>query len=301
MRAKFESELMREDVVEYFLSKSKEEVREEYGEEVAQMVGYDQNNPHHCYTLWEHTIRAVGGIPREGLTDEQLLLLRIAAFFHDIGKPNVARLNEKNGSTMFIGHAARSVDVARPILAKMGYSEEEIEHICFFIKHHDDFMNYKTVLDPSMMNNKYFREINDETVAEVVAQNQYDFSKMGYNEEQIKYICYVLGHKGQQPSFKFKSGPIDMEEVKAKMKSGEYTPRYVPTERDYDMLLLLCQADAGAQSELAMRDGKKLGSRAEKVENMVSVAKSIHEAYKIINPSAITLADFSQGKNIDVR
>lgn len=68
------------------MKKDKEEVARLLGPETAAMVGFDQRNPHHCYTVYEHSLRTV-----EGLQKGCSVLLRTAAFFHDIGKPASAK------------------------------------------------------------------------------------------------------------------------------------------------------------------------------------------------------------------
>ena len=86
------------------------------------MVGYNQCNPHHCYDLFQHSLHAV-----ERLSDEAGSLLRVAAFFHDIGKPDVAK--KKDERLVFYGHAGKSAKIVKPILEKMGYSDKEILEI----------------------------------------------------------------------------------------------------------------------------------------------------------------------------
>lgn len=283
----FEESLLREDVVKYYLAKTKEELLEELGPEVAIMKGFEQKNSHHCYDLYEHTMRTVEGINLEGLTMDEFKKLRIAAFFHDIGKPDVSKFNPKTGQQVFYGHAVHSVEVAKPILERLGYSEEEINQINFYIAHHDDFISYKTKIEPDMQNHQFIREINDKSVAEKIIENQYDFKAMGYDQSQIRAIVYTLAN-GEKPEFKdFKGEPIivdvDMEEVINKINSAKYNMKYVPTPKDYDFLLRVCKADAGAQSEIAIQNGKVVGSKAEKLENMSSVENSISNAFEILN------------------
>lgn len=287
-RQRFEESLLRDDVVEYYLSKTPEELEKEFGTEVARMVGFAQNNSHHCYDLWEHTLRTVEGIKQEGLTDEQSKKLRVAAFFHDIGKPDVATFNPKTGQQVFYGHAQHSVDVAKNVLERLGYSQEEIEQLGFYIGHHDDFISYKTTLQPFMQNHEFIREINAVTVAEKVIENKYNFEAMGYNKDEIRAIVYTLAH-GKQPDFRTKDGPIsipvDMDEVKSKMSSREFSASYEPSLEDYQLLLQLCKADAGAQSEIAERtlpNGKKVvdGSKKEKLDNMNGIESDMPMAYK---------------------
>lgn len=38
---------------------TKDEALRLLGKEVAMMIGYNQNNPHHCYDLWEHSIKTM--------------------------------------------------------------------------------------------------------------------------------------------------------------------------------------------------------------------------------------------------
>ena len=52
--------------------------------ELAPMQGCQQQNPHHLYDVWEHTVRAVGQVPAEPV-------LRWAMLLHDSGKPGTSQ------------------------------------------------------------------------------------------------------------------------------------------------------------------------------------------------------------------
>lgn len=283
-RKLFEDLLLRDDVIDYYLSKEKCELEEAYGFEVSRMVGFEQKNFHHCYDLWEHTLRTVDGIKREGLTFEQFRKLRVAAFFHDIGKPDVASFNTKNGQQVFYGHALRSVDVAKPILNRLGYSDEEIEQLSFLIGHHDDFISYKSKLEFYMKNHLFIRGIDEKSVAEKIIENKFDFVAMGYNPEQIRVICYILIY-GEVPNFKSKnmslSIDVDMHKVKEMMKCGKYSALYDASLEDYQMLLKLCKADNNAQSEIVMQNGKVIASKKEKLGNLNNVENFLSKAYDL--------------------
>ena len=62
--------------------------------ELAPMQGCQQQNPHHLYDVWEHTVRAVGQVPDEPV-------LRWAMLLHDSGKPACKTVDEQG-----IGHFA---------------------------------------------------------------------------------------------------------------------------------------------------------------------------------------------------
>lgn len=136
---------------------SKSEVEAMLGEDVARMVAYDQRNPHHCYDLFKHILHTVQSMPPEAP-----MPLRVAAFFHDIGKPYVAQ--EKQGRLVFYGHALESAEIAQPILRDLAYSDGEISVICFYISHHDDFISWVLPTEPYNKDNPYLVEITAENV-----------------------------------------------------------------------------------------------------------------------------------------
>ena len=98
--------LNREDFLEYMSSLTKEQVDSLLGEKFSRMVGFDQNNVHHCYDLWGHTIHTVASLDVQGLSVEKANNIKIAALYHDIGKPDVVM--EKNGKNVFYGHVKKS-------------------------------------------------------------------------------------------------------------------------------------------------------------------------------------------------
>jgi tRNA nucleotidyltransferase (CCA-adding enzyme) len=67
---------------------------------LAKTFGFEQNNPWHIYDVFEHTMHVIENTPPIGS-------LRIAALFHDLGKPNVYKEETKtreDGSTYQVGH-----------------------------------------------------------------------------------------------------------------------------------------------------------------------------------------------------
>lgn len=136
---------------------TKDEALRLLGKEVAMMIGYNQNNPHHCYDLWEHSIKTM-----QGLTCDKDNQLRVAAFFHDIGKPSVARV--KDGRTVYYGHAQKSVEIANSLLNRLGYMSHEIEQILFYIEHHDDFISWVLPQEEYNHKNKYLIEITKDNL-----------------------------------------------------------------------------------------------------------------------------------------
>ncbi len=185
-RERFEQALLRDDVVDYFLGKSPEELAAFFGPDVARMVGFEQNNPHHCYDLFEHTLNTVEGIDTEGLSQEDAIKLKVAAFLHDIGKPEVAMV--KGDKTVFYNHAKKSAETSRAILGALDYKPEEIAQMQFYIEHHDDFINFKREDENWNRKNRFLRGISLETVARKIQETKEDISIYGgYNPSKKDY------------------------------------------------------------------------------------------------------------------
>ena len=147
-KQEFEQIIKREDLKKFLLNSSEEALEKAFGEKVANMKDYDQNNPNHQYDLLEHTIEVMEGLPKEKYLPEDYKTLKTAAFFHDIGKPEVAK--EKDGKTVYYHHAEKSKEISADILQEMGYTESEIDRILFFVQHHDDFINISTIDDKTV-------------------------------------------------------------------------------------------------------------------------------------------------------
>lgn len=162
-RQDFEKTLVAETCVSFWLSKTKTEVSKLLGPDVANMVGFDQCNPHHCYDLFSHSLHTVENVQhRLHSTASENIQLLVAAFFHDIGKVPTAR--RKENRLVFYGHAKQSAENVCPILKQMGYSEDEIKQICFYISHHDDFISYVLPDEDHNRSNPYLIEITPENI-----------------------------------------------------------------------------------------------------------------------------------------
>lgn len=97
--------------------------------EILPMVGFDQRNHHHCYDVWQHSLKAMMSTPA---TPE----LRCAALLHDIGKPPTFT-QDANGVGHFYGHANVSVELADAMLQRLKYPTAFRERVTRLIAWHD--------------------------------------------------------------------------------------------------------------------------------------------------------------------
>lgn len=88
-----------------------------------------QNNPHHKYTVGEHTIHGMMAIE----ADKDL---RLAMLFHDFGKA-LCRTTDENGIDHFHGHAACSEELCKKILRRLKFDNDTIRLVSTLVFYHD--------------------------------------------------------------------------------------------------------------------------------------------------------------------
>ncbi len=101
--------------------------------ELPPMKGFDQCNGYHAYDVLSHTTRTVSEIPPDPI-------LRLAALFHDVGKPDCFTVDE-NGVGHFYGHPARSAKMALDRLTALRFDQKTISHVCRLIQDHDKYID----------------------------------------------------------------------------------------------------------------------------------------------------------------
>ena len=108
--------------------------------ELEQCLGFDQQHPYHCHSLYRHIAFALGYKPSDIITKLTLL-------FHDIGKPKAFFMGD-DGFGHFYGHPDISVEIAEEVLKRLKYSNEIIDETLWLVKYHDnDYIpNKKSVL-----------------------------------------------------------------------------------------------------------------------------------------------------------
>ena len=97
--------------------------------EIRPMVGYDQQNHHHSYDLWEHTVRAVENMPPEAD-------LRLAMLLHDTGKPLV-RTTDEHGEGHYRGHQQASAEIAARAADTLRLDNATRDRVLLLVRYHD--------------------------------------------------------------------------------------------------------------------------------------------------------------------
>ncbi len=95
--------------------------------ELSETYGFEQNK-HHKYDVFWHTIHALNAIPKE------YPLIRWATLFHDLGK--VPSRKFENGDYTFHTHELESVKIADKIMRRMKFSNDDSNYILNLVSHH---------------------------------------------------------------------------------------------------------------------------------------------------------------------
>ena len=93
---------------------------------------------YHIFDVLDHNYYACDASPKEKP------LVRLAALFHDIGKPKARTERFENGELIvnFYNHEIYSEEISRKILQRLKFSNAETEKICNLIKNH--MFNYES-------------------------------------------------------------------------------------------------------------------------------------------------------------
>lgn len=135
---KISAERIQTELVKLLVSDHPQEMRAVYESGIADVILPEfskamqttQENPHHCYSVGEHTLRVIGGVPNDKV-------LRLAALFHDIAKPVCKSIGE-DGIAHFYGHPQEGAVMAHKIFRRLRFDVDTMERVCKLVQWHDD-------------------------------------------------------------------------------------------------------------------------------------------------------------------
>ena len=99
--------------------------------EIAACKGVPQSG-YHTHDVFGHTLLTVEATPRD-------LLLRVAALFHDVGKPATAK-----GDGTFLGHEEVGAGIAKTALERLRFSQKDIDVVVALVRLHLRPVFYKS-------------------------------------------------------------------------------------------------------------------------------------------------------------
>ena len=88
-----------------------------------------QNNPHHCYSVGEHTLQSMRFVREDKV-------LRLAMLLHDFGKP-LTKTTDETGRDHFKKHPLESAKLAHTIMRRLKFDNDTLRKVCRLVEYHD--------------------------------------------------------------------------------------------------------------------------------------------------------------------
>lgn len=104
-------------------------ITKEFLPEFDACMNTEQNTPHHCYTVGEHTLHSLLNVPCDKV-------LRLTMLLHDIGKPRV-KTTDESGRDHFKTHGPLGEKMAKEILRRLKFDNDTIRKVGHLVKWHD--------------------------------------------------------------------------------------------------------------------------------------------------------------------
>ncbi len=109
---------------------------EKFAPELSGMHGVAQNG-WHAFDVWYHTLEALKNLPGDAE-----LCVRLATLFHDVGKPQT-RTEDSEGEVHFYEHEHLGAEIAREVLRRLRYSDDENKHVVALVGLHMRYGAYQ--------------------------------------------------------------------------------------------------------------------------------------------------------------
>lgn len=133
-------------------------------------IGLEQGSSH-PYDVWNHTLKTISNCSND-------LVVRLAALFHDIGKPDVYFDDERGRH--FYGHADVSAQHTEVIMKNMRFDNNTIKKVVSLVKHHDVIFEESSVFVKqwlSILGEEQFRRLIELRKADILGQDPGRFER----------------------------------------------------------------------------------------------------------------------------
>ncbi|HEY9481305.1 MAG TPA: HD domain-containing protein [Candidatus Paceibacterota bacterium] len=108
--------------------------------ELEEGYGIEQNQAH-AYDVWEHLLRTV----QHSADKKYPFEVRLAALFHDIGKPKTRRFSRETNQYTFYGHEVVGARMAEKILKNLAFPAKTVENVVKLVRWHMFFSDTETI------------------------------------------------------------------------------------------------------------------------------------------------------------
>lgn len=153
--------------------------------EIAKLKGVEQPPQYHPEgDVWIHTLMMLKGLPAGSPAT-----LAWGVLLHDVGKPATFKSSAETGDRIrFDGHVDVGVAIARDILGRLRFSNDDTEQIVSLVEHHMKFKDVEKMRPATLK-----RFVRLPRFAEHLALNRLDCLSSNRNLEGYKFVTDFLG------------------------------------------------------------------------------------------------------------
>lgn len=183
--------------------------------ELKDLIGFQQNNPYHAYDVFNHTVHAIEKCESDDL------VVRLAVFFHDFGKPHSYQDGE-DGIRHFKGHGKVSAEITDSIMKRLRFDNETRNNVVELVYYHDATFEVGNKYVKRWLNKigeKQFRRLLEIRKADIKGQEpDYEESRI----EKVNNIENILEEiLSEKSCFSLKDLAVNGNDVKEVMKLKE--------------------------------------------------------------------------------
>lgn len=216
--------------------------------EIKEMFDLNQKNKFHIYDVWEHTLHVVDAVPKN-------IILKLAGFFHDIGKPRCLFIEDGVGH--FYGHEKLSSDIADDIMKRLKYDNITREKVTGTIKNHMIIFNPE-----SRQPNRLLNRMGEENLKLLIELEKADVNSQNpkFAQERLENIQNFKDRVdeiiAEGDCFSIKDMKINGRDIIAMgVPEGRFIGEILQTLMDK-----VLEGEIDNQREMLINEGKKIKS-----------------------------------------
>jgi tRNA nucleotidyltransferase (CCA-adding enzyme) len=161
--------------------------------ELEEGYGITQNK-HHIYDCYEHSLFSLKYAAQKNFN----IYVRIAALFHDIGKPRTKKGEGPNAT--FYGHEIVGAKMTDQILRRLKFPKKDIEKIVKLVRYHLFYYNVGEVGEASVR--RLVRKVGPENIEDLLCLRMADRIGSGVPKAEpykLRHLRYVIEKISQDP------------------------------------------------------------------------------------------------------
>jgi len=219
-------------------------------------------NKHHIYQCYEHYLRSLDYAAKKNFNK----YVRLASFFHDIGKPRTKR--GEGPDATFYGHEIVGARMIVQILNRLKFPKKEIEKITKLVRYHLFYYNVDEVSESSVR--RLVRQVGPENMEELLQVRMADRIGSGVPKAEpykLRHLRYLIE--------KVSRDPISVKMLKVNGQDVMRILNVLPCPKVGQVLDVLLgyvlEEPKKNQKEFLEKEIKKLGKLSEK--ELISLAQ----------------------------